>query len=194
MTVAPSTTAGFNVTATNSPNYQWYLNGGAISGATSARLVLTGATAAKAGTYTCTVTNGAGSASSTPATLAFMATANPGRLGNLSVLAEAGNGAQPLTVGFEVGGAATSGTQVLLLRGDGPLLAAAPFSLAANAGWRGDPQIATAASSVYAFAWGNPGSYDSALLITLPPGNYTAQVSSVSGAAGTTLVEVYDIP
>jgi hypothetical protein len=37
-------------------------------------------------------------------------------------------------------------------------------------------------------------SKDAALVITLPPGVYTAQVRSVDGRAGTTLVEVYDAP
>jgi len=293
--------------------------------------------------------------------LTVQATANPGRLGNLSVLTEAGNGSKPLTVGFEVGGAGTGGTQTLLLRGDGPLLAGAPFNqtgtladpviqlfaqgsgtvlatndnwgsnqaavtaaeantyafplaagsldaamvstlasgsysvqvtgnpngagsglalaevyddtasgayspstprlinlsslaqvnagaggnltagfviggttsktvlirawgpaltpapfsvagampdpqlqvystasgdllLASNAGWGGDPQIAAAASAVYAYAWSNPNSADSAVLITLAPGSYTAQVSSLSAVGGTALVEVFEDP
>lgn len=36
------------------------------------------------------------------------------------------------------------------------------------------------------------GSRDAAILATLPPGGYTATVSSASGASGTVLVEVYD--
>lgn len=66
--------------------------------------------------------------------------------------------------------------------------------LAANAGWGGDPQITEAASAVFAFTWTNPSSADSAVLLTLPPGSYTAQVSSVSGVSGTALVEVYEDP
>jgi hypothetical protein len=38
------------------------------------------------------------------------------------------------------------------------------------------------------------GSADSAILIVLPPGNYTAEVSGVGGTTGTALVEVYEIP
>jgi hypothetical protein len=30
--------------------------------------------------------------------------------------------------------------------------------------------------------------------VTLPPGNYSAQVSGVGGSTGLTLVEVYDLP
>ena len=33
-----------------------------------------------------------------------------------------------------------------------------------------------------------------AVLIALPPGTYTAQVSGVSGAAGTALLEIYEAP
>lgn len=37
-------------------------------------------------------------------------------------------------------------------------------------------------------------SNDSSIIITLPPGVYTAEVRSVDGASGVVLVEVYDIP
>jgi hypothetical protein len=38
-----------------------------------------------------------------------------------------------------------------------------------------------------------PGSADSALLVTLPPGAYTAVVDSPTGAGGVALVEVYEV-
>ena len=38
------------------------------------------------------------------------------------------------------------------------------------------------------------GTKDAALLVTLMPGNYTAQVSGVGNAAGAALVEVYEAP
>jgi hypothetical protein len=66
--------------------------------------------------------------------------------------------------------------------------------IASNAGWGGNPQIAAAAAAVYAFAFTNPASTDSASLITLPPGGYTVQASSLTGTTGTTLVEVYEVP
>ena len=37
-------------------------------------------------------------------------------------------------------------------------------------------------------------SNDSAILVTLPPGPYTAQVSGASGHTGVALVEVYEVP
>ena len=38
------------------------------------------------------------------------------------------------------------------------------------------------------------GSKDAALLVTLAPGAYTAQVSGFDGATGVALVEVYEVP
>jgi len=49
--------------------YQWYKNSIAIASATSATLTLTSVTAANAGSYTCVVTNSAGSTTSSAATL-----------------------------------------------------------------------------------------------------------------------------
>jgi len=51
-----------------------------------------------------------------------------------------------------------------------------------------------AAASVGAFQWSDPSSKDSAILVTLPPGSYTAQVSGSSGDTGVALVEVYEVP
>jgi len=38
------------------------------------------------------------------------------------------------------------------------------------------------------------GSKDAALIVTLPPGAYTAQVTGVGGVTGTALVEIYEVP
>jgi hypothetical protein len=65
-----------------------------------------------------------------------------------------------------------------------------------NFSWQtgNDPGLVAAAESqTGAFAFMN-GSADSAILIVLPPGNYTAEVSGVGGTTGTALVEVYEIP
>ena len=66
--------------------------------------------------------------------------------------------------------------------------------LASNAGWGGDPQITAVSNSVFAFPLSNPASKDSVVLVTLPPGGYTAVASSVSGTGGVVLVEVYEVP
>jgi hypothetical protein len=66
--------------------------------------------------------------------------------------------------------------------------------LASNDDWGGDPEIASAATAVGAFAWTDPASADCALLVTLPPGAYTAEVLGTDGATGLGLVEVYEVP
>jgi hypothetical protein len=132
------------------------------------------------------------------------------RLVNLSCNFQVSAGGT-LTGGFIILG---STSKTVLIRASGPALQALGVSgtmpdpqialhstvngkdtvLASNAGWGGDPQIATAASNVFAFAFPSASSKDSAILITLPPGAYTAQASSVSGTAGVTLIEVYEVP
>jgi hypothetical protein len=53
--------------------------------------------------------------------------------------------------------------------------------------------VAAAASIAGAFAVPD-GSKDAALIVTLPPGAYTAGVSGAAGASGVALVEVYELP
>jgi glucose/arabinose dehydrogenase len=213
-TIAGGSTVVFSIAASAAPaaTYQWSLNGAPIAGATSATLVLQGASAASAGTYTCVVTNSAGSVLSAPATLAVVAAAAAPRLINISTRGQVGTGAGILDAGFVIGGTTS---KTILIRASGPAIAAAPFNvagtladpqvqlysqgvspalIAGNAGWAGNPQIIAAALSVGAFPWTNPASNDSALLITLPPGAYTAEVSGASGDTGVALVEVYDVP
>ena len=38
------------------------------------------------------------------------------------------------------------------------------------------------------------GSRDAALVVSLPPGSYTAQVSGVGGLTGDAIIEVYELP
>jgi hypothetical protein len=58
----------------------------------------------------------------------------------------------------------------------------------ASAGW-----LIHAHATVGAFPL-NADSKDASLVITLPPGAYSARVSGVNGGAGTAIVEVYDVP
>jgi hypothetical protein len=65
-----------------------------------------------------------------------------------------------------------------------------------NAGWGTSgsmtaAQLSAVFAEVGAFAL-PAGSKDSALVLTLQPGAYTVQVSSVSGSDGVALIEVYD--
>jgi hypothetical protein len=100
----------------------------------------------------------------------------------------------------------------VLVRGIGPALAAfgvegalarprltvyrGPEALAVNTGWTGSVdalEIARAGAVVGAFPLVT-GSGDTALLLELAPGNYTAQVSAPAGAGGVALLEVYEVP
>ena len=132
------------------------------------------------------------------------------KLVNVSTRGTVGTNANVLIGGISIDGAAP---KRLLIRAAGPALApmGVPGSLAAphlllynnaqalireNFSWQtgNDPGLVAAAESqTGAFAFMN-GSADSAILIVLPPGNYTAEVSGVGGTTGTALVEVYEIP
>jgi glucose/arabinose dehydrogenase len=213
-TVSGGSTVVFGVTASAAPaaSYQWFLDGVPVTGATSAILVLAGANSSDAGTYTCTVTNSAGSVESAPASLSVDASAPPPRLIDISTRGLVGTGSNVLIAGFIVGGTTS---KTVLIRASGPAIGAAPYNvpgtlpdpqlqlygqgspaplLATNAGWSGNPQVSAEAAAVGAFPWTDPSSKDSALLISLPPGAYTAQVSGASGDTGVALVEVYDVP
>ncbi len=117
-----------------------------------------------------------------------------------------------LIAGFVIGGTTA---KTVLIRGSGPALSAFGVAgtlpdpqlqlfqsnsdgtstlLHSDTGWGGDPQIATIAASVGAFSWGTSATPDSAILITLPPGAYTAEISGASGDTGVALVEIYDVP
>jgi sugar lactone lactonase YvrE len=129
------------------------------------------------------------------------------RLTNVSARTAAGTGGATLIAGFVIGG---STSRSVLIRASGPALNAFGLTgtlpdpylqlysasgelLASNYGWAQDYLIPEAASAVGAFPWPY-SSADSAIVITLPPGAYTAQVSSGTGAGGITLIEVYEVP
>ncbi len=142
------------------------------------------------------------------------------RIINLSARSEAGTASQTLIAGFAIWG---TGTETVLIRGVGPgltpfgvsgVLAAPQLSLfdstgtliATNTNWasastRGassvQASLSAATSSVFALvgAFALPAaSADCALVATLPPGTYTAQVTGVNGTTGVALVEIYEIP
>lgn len=189
--------------------YQWRKNGVEIVGAHSAALVIAGASAADAATYTCTATNAAGSITSAAAvvTVAAPSATNPARLSNLAVRTTAGPGA-PLIVGFVVGGAGTVGNKPLLLRGAGPSLTAlgvpgalgdprlALFrdatQLASNDNWDGNATVTSLGAQLGAFAFVSPTSNDAALVALPDTGGYTVQITSGDATSGTALAEIYD--
>ena len=128
------------------------------------------------------------------------------RLSNLSTRAQVGTGANIMITGFVVQDAAP---KRVLIRAVGARLAAAPFNIPgaltnpqlqlfnsngtlvlANDNWSAD-DLSTM-NSVGAFAL-SAGSADSALVATLSPGAYTAQVSGVNNASGVAILEIYDV-
>jgi sugar lactone lactonase YvrE len=215
-TLSLGSTVVFSVAAVGSPlpSYQWSLDGAPIVGATSSSLTINDATFANAGSYTCTITNPSGSVTSNAATLTLVTTPNPGRLINISCRAQVSAGANLMIAGFVVGGTGTSGNQAVLVRGSGPVLGAAPFSLqgvlqdpmltlanvsdnpsiviTTDTGWGGAAVIANTAAAVGAFSWGVRATADSAVLESLPAGNYTAEIAGADGDSGIALVEVFD--
>ena len=65
--------------------------------------------------------------------------------------------------------------------------------IAASDNWGGDASLTAAGKAVGAFAIADLQSKDAMILVTLAPGNYTAQVTG-SGSGGVALVEVYEVP
>ncbi len=134
-------------------------------------------------------------------------TASTPRLINVSVLKQISAG-EILTAGFVISGAAS---KQVLIRAVGPTLAAPPFNISgamvdpkldlfsgqtvinSNNDWGGSAALADAFTNVGAFAL-PPASKDAAVLVTLAPGNYTAQVSGVGTANGLALIEAYEVP
>lgn len=131
----------------------------------------------------------------------------PARLVNLSVRSIAGSDGNALIAGFVISG---NISKTLLIRGVGPTLAAfgvggvladpqlalfdsTGFRLNQNDNWGGDSTLAEAFFALGAFAL-PANSSDAALLVTLPPGAYSAQVSGAGGATGVALVEIYEVP
>ena len=112
-----------------------------------------------------------------------------------------------LVAGFVIGGTTA---RTVLIRAIGPglavfgvpetmpdpglkLLSTNSTLIGANDNWGGTAQLTAASAAVGAFAVTNPSSNDAMLLITLPAGEYTTEVTG-KGAGGAALVEVYEVP
>jgi hypothetical protein len=131
------------------------------------------------------------------------------RLLNLSARARVFPGEGQLFAGFVIAG---NTAKTVLIRGVGPTLAAfgvrdaladpklSVFAgstlVASNDNWETGTstpeQLMTSSAQVGAFTLLR-GSKDASLLITLPPGAYTAQLGSVDNTAGIALIEIYDV-
>jgi hypothetical protein len=134
----------------------------------------------------------------------------PSALANLSTRGRAGDAGDALIGGFVIAG---DRAKTVLVRAAGPTLAAFGVTGAAadprvrvfdsarrlvkeNDTWGAAFEAAAlpgAFARVGAFGWPT-GSADAALLVTLVPGAYTAEVTPASGAPGIALVEVYEMP
>ncbi len=132
-----------------------------------------------------------------------------GRLANVSVRSPVGPGDNVLITGFVVTGTKSKN---VLIRAVGPTLSGFGVSkplpdpalvvydskhnqVGANTGWANAANATTiqsTATSVGAFGLGT-GAADSAVLLTLAPGAYTAVASGASGDTGVALLEVYSV-
>ncbi len=129
------------------------------------------------------------------------------KLLNISTRASAGTAENTLIAGFVV---PAGTTKRVLIRGVGPglspfgvtgVLAQPTLSLlsggttvAQNAIWGSSADAAAiSAASTQVGAFGL-ATNDAALVLTLAPGNYTAQVVGSGGATGVALIEVYELP
>lgn len=127
------------------------------------------------------------------------------RITNLSTRARV-TPSNPLVAGFAISGTTA---RTVLVRAVGPALGgfgvegvaeavqlrlhdADGAVVAENAGWDSAPLVPDAIAATGAFPFA-AGSADAALVVTLRPGNYSAEVIAADGVGGVALVEVYDV-
>ena len=138
-------------------------------------------------------------------------TATTPRFINFSARAQVGAGDGVLIAGFVIEGSAE---RTVLIRAVGPTLTSygvggaladpqleltqtsggTAVTVASNDNWGGDAQISAVGASVGAFSLSSATSKDAAILVTLPPGVYSAKASGVGGTTGVALIEVYEVP
>ena len=139
-------------------------------------------------------------------------TSDPSLLHNISTRAQVGTGGNILIAGFVVHGTQPA---TVLIRAVGPGLAtfgvagvlsqpvltvfdSTNTSIASNTGWQTGPDpadVSSVGSAVETCLRAQRlASAESALVLTLPPGSYTAQLTVASGTTGIALVEVYQAP
>ena len=125
----------------------------------------------------------------------------------LSARDQVGTGSQILVAGFIISG----GSRSVVIQGIGPTLAkyinpvlADPVLrlyrgtqlIAENDDWgvSSDPSLLSSASRAAGAQALNPGSHDAALVATLPPGLYSAELLGANGLTGPGMIEVYALP
>jgi TonB family protein len=128
------------------------------------------------------------------------------QISNISTRSLAGTGAGVLTIGF---GISSDTPKTVLIRAVGPsldqfgvtgtladpqlrLFSSRNHEIGYNNDWLTGANWSPAFTSVGAFGLVG-ATRDSALLVTLAPGTYTAQASGVNNTSGVALIEVYDV-
>jgi hypothetical protein len=211
--------AGLSPDATSGITYQWQFNavnlsdGNGISGSTGPQLMIQGVGASDDGTYDCVVTTGGTSVRSNSAGLQVEASSTPGSVTSLSSRGFVGTGNNILIGGFYIVG---NTSVTVLIQAIGPALAASPFNITgtlqrpaltihqsqngkdvvlySNTGWGSNPVLLAAAAAAYAQPVLQPNAADSEVLLTLPPGGYTAEVTGADGGTGVALCAIYQLP
>jgi hypothetical protein len=138
------------------------------------------------------------------------ATAATPRLVNIAGRAQVNTGDNVLIAGFVVSGA---GPKTVLIRGLGPRLAdygvTGPLAspklelhtrvngqdsvLATNTAWGGSDAMVSLFAQLGALNIPSVGSNDTAMVVTLDPGVYSAVVGGVNNSTGVALVEIYEV-
>ncbi len=208
-TAVEGSSTTFSIAATGTGlTYQWLKDNTAIAGATAATYTVSAVTAASAGTYTVVVTNSAGNVTSAAAALTVATASNAGRLINLSVLTDIAAPGDSFTLGYVVGGTATTGSKPLVIRAAGPSLGALgvggtlddpklePFagstSTGVNDNWGGSTQLTAALAAVGAFPYTGPTSRDAAVSASITTRDNSVAVSAAGAGTGTVIAEIYD--
>jgi hypothetical protein len=223
LTVNSGSTAVFLAAASGGASYQWLKDGAdladsptgtasdAILGSAGSQLMITHATEASAGQYAVRAANSSGSAASNAVALQVITSANPGSVISISTRAFVGTGDNILIGGFYIVG---STSRTVLIQALGPALASLGVNntlrhpelsihqsqdghdvmLYSNTGWGSSQVLLDAANSVFASPALTPGSDDSELLLSLPPGGYSAEISGADGGAGVALCAIYELP
>lgn len=207
-TIASGGSATLSLTGAVVPtplSFQWLRNGIAIPGATNSAYAITNATTASSGIYSVAVALSDGTFVSTGTALTVLGRSLLNLASSTDVPAGGSIGAS-----FTIEGGAP---KQILIRGLGPALAVSPYSftgtladprltlldaagvqIGTNDNWgsvAGSPALAAAFAPVGALPLVDD-SKDAALLVTLAPGTYTAQLDGVGGTGGRGLLEIYD--
>jgi len=125
----------------------------------------------------------------------------PAKLANISTRAFVSTGNNIVIAGFTLGN--NSGNTQIVLRGLSPAGVPGPLPdptievrdgngalIDSNNNWQDNP---AQAAQLTAANLAPPGNLDSAIMLTLPPGAYTALLAGFNNATGIALVEVYDL-